>query len=152
MAEPLADWMCLAHGVFENRTGKCPHGCNTGMVRKIFLKAPGIGTAATKNIDRNIRNLSDDYGGMDFNNQNGTGAAARVDWKVEKQQREWQDAIRTGNIQTQAVPMQGGNNSIGATMGGLGVQPGNALAQMRSMLPPPKPLVVASHVPERMPE
>ena len=138
----LHDWKCLAHGVFEGYDGKCPHGCSQKMVTKIFLKAPAFNSPETKRMDGTLRMLANDFGLTDMNNQNGTSACVKEDWKAVKAREEMQKAYASGI--TQAVPLTGGENAIGGTMSSMGLKGDNAISEVRSMLKQPKPNVHAS--------
>ena len=130
----------MAHGGFENRTGKCPHGCSERMVKKVFLKAPAYHNGTTARTDQNLKNLANDFGMTDFNNKNGTGPAAVTDWK--------QNAI---NGQTVAVPMAEGASAISTSLGTQRVQGGNAFKNMAEQglsIPKPRTIPVASYQPK----
>lgn len=47
----LHDYVCRVHGKFEARKARCPFGCGESMVEKVFLKAPGIVSRFTRNVD-----------------------------------------------------------------------------------------------------
>jgi hypothetical protein len=66
----LNDWVCLAHGEFENRTGECPHGCSKGMVQVMFKKAPAAHTSGKKQfIDRKTADLARQFGDTEMNDR-----------------------------------------------------------------------------------
>lgn len=63
----LHDWQCPRHGVFESTHGICPHmGCTSDGVTMVFLKAPSIGSQATRRRDERVKEMSDRMGVSDF--------------------------------------------------------------------------------------
>lgn len=70
----IFDFECLAHGYFEGTIGKCPHGCGGGMVKKVFLKAPGAMSDKTKTTDRLRTTMMDRYGLTDIQTKAGRPA------------------------------------------------------------------------------
>lgn len=62
MPSPVKEWRCLAHGPFESRVKKCPHGCTT--VEWSPRTPPLIGTHGAKNAqqDRLQAVLARQYG------------------------------------------------------------------------------------------
>lgn len=71
----LKDYRCIAHGVFESREAKCPHGCST--VVPMFIKAPGGRSDKTKASDRALQHLANRYGLSDMSNNNGSVGGSR---------------------------------------------------------------------------
>jgi hypothetical protein len=58
----LHDYQCKKHGVFESSHPICPHmGCESEDVKIVYLKAPGMMSAKTKNFDRETRNTAESY-------------------------------------------------------------------------------------------
>lgn len=52
----IHDFECPKHGVFEGTHAICPHlGCDSAKVKMVFLKAPGLLSAGTRNFDRGIK-------------------------------------------------------------------------------------------------
>ena len=138
----LNDYVCMAHGVFESRTGKCPHGCGKGMTQIVHLKAPGFVTARTQGIDSTLRGLAADHGLTDMNNHGGETGAFVPDAGVARQNAEMQRQLQTGSTFAGAI----GQNGIAKTLSQSGFQSDNALNNdvVKSMIQPPKPNVVAS--------
>ena len=66
----LKDYRCLAHGTFESREAKCPHGCTT-VVATWTGKAPGGRSEKTKASDRALNHLASRYGLTDMSNRGG---------------------------------------------------------------------------------
>jgi hypothetical protein len=139
---PLNDYICQAHGIFrDSYTGKCPHGCDKQFVEKIFLKAPGLKSGRTKNIDGTLRDLAADYGMTDMNNQNGTSACIRPDSRAVNARNELIGKL--GDTSGAWGKIQGGK--ISAAMAANHIAPGNALATVQPLLHAPRPGVVARH-------
>ena len=66
----LNDYVCMAHGEFESMTGKCPHGCSSGMVQIVFRKAPSMHTSGkTKFIDKKTADLARQFGDAAMNDK-----------------------------------------------------------------------------------
>ena len=155
----LADYSCAAHGIFESMTGHCPSGCSDSFVNKVFLQAPGLTSARTKNIDGTLRGLAADFGLTDLNNQNGTSAVIRPDprkiaardslmGKLGETANSWGEMQPGGVFQVGkgAVPVDGraGQGAI-STLASVGARADNALEAVKPALMPPKPLIVGRH-------
>lgn len=142
----LHDWKCMAHGVFESTTGRCPHGCGKGMTEIIYLKPPGMVTGRTRGIDRTLQTLANDHGLTDMNNHGGETAAFIPDPSMAKQERVMQEKLLAGQTFAGAI----GQNNVASTLAESNLQGGNALNNevVRSMIQPPKPNVVASYNPK----
>jgi hypothetical protein len=140
------DYKCLAHGLFESRSGKCPHGCGKAMVEIVFLKAPGMVTGRTHNIDRTLQGLADDHGLSDMNNQGGTSSVFRHDPKMDKQQSQMQQQMLSGQTFSGAMAKDG----VATTLAAGGYQADNALSNdvVKSMIQPPRPIVHGSYNPK----
>ena len=139
----LSDYSCLAHGVFESMTGHCPNGCSDSFVNKVFLQAPGITSARTKNIDGTLRGLAADFGLTDLNNQGGTSAVARPDARKEAARNELMGKLGdTSQAWGQILP---GNTGVTQAISAARAVPGNALEAVRPVLQAPKPAVVARY-------
>jgi hypothetical protein len=139
---PLFDYQCQAHGIIrDSYTGKCPHGCDKAFVQKVFLKAPGLKSDRTKNIDSTVRDLAADYGLTNLNNQNGTSACVRPDWRKE---RERNDLIgKLGDTSGAWGQIPGGK--IGDAMSANHATPGDTLSAVQPLLHAPRPGVVARY-------
>lgn len=157
----LHDYECLAHGRFESFKQECPYGCQSSFVKVIHLKAPGFITDRTKGIDKTLVQLAGDFGMTDMNNQNGTGAARRVDPQKVKEHEQlmgklgdtsdkWGAVNPGGTYQVGkgAVPVEGrsGGGAV-STITGTGVLPGDAstLQNVSPLLVPPKANVVGRY-------
>lgn len=57
----LKEFVCSAHGPFESFEGICPSGCSARFVTREFRTAPGIKSGKTRNTDRNLRALANDF-------------------------------------------------------------------------------------------
>ena len=165
----LHDWVCMAHGLFEAETGRCPHGCSEMFTKKVFLKAPGVVSDRTKSIDAAIQGLADDYKLTDINNQNGTSACVRPDPKAARRHSEMQEAIAqrlnqmgAGEFDGSAVGIKSGADTSGlwgnlpvrnqdgtlntsaipSLLSANRLQGDNLLAPVMPALKPPTPMVV----------
>jgi len=58
----LKDYKCEKHGYFESFEAKCPMKNCDEEVFVVFLQAPGLISDATKSNDKNIKQLSIDFG------------------------------------------------------------------------------------------
>ena len=139
----LHDYSCMAHGIFESDTGKCPHGCSQSFVQKVFLKAPGTKSDRTRGIDTTLSNLAHDFKLSDMSNRNGAvgrpdpGSAQRVQQAADMASMftpTWGDMAR-GVENKQAIQQALAQHHA---------VPDNALAQVRDSLTAPKPLPVAA--------
>jgi hypothetical protein len=139
----LHDYNCLAHGIFEGFEAVCPHGCKgTGFVSVVHLKAPGIGTQRTKNLDAITRNLANQFGLTDMDNRGGQPvkrpdpmAVKRAEeyqrWVQEKFGPTWQDVAPGGVMGPDKKVRQGegGGNGAIETISSKGAQGGSAVAR-----------------------
>ena len=142
----LNDYRCLAHGIFESRTGRCPHGCGKKMVEMVFLKAPGHVTGRTRGIDSTLRGLAADHGLTNMNNHGGETGAFIPDPNMGRAEQEMQKKLHSGQTFSGDI----GKNGIAATLAASNLQSGIALNNdvVRSMIQPPKANVVASYNPK----
>jgi hypothetical protein len=63
----LHDFKCAKHGLFERSHPICPHlGCDSSEVTKVFLRAPGTVSSATRRFDAGIRNSAERMGISNF--------------------------------------------------------------------------------------
>lgn len=146
----IFDWMCDAHGHFEGPVGKCPHGCGAGMVKKVWLKAPGIQTSGkTKFIDKQMNAMAKEFGMTDMSNRGGRSVGENQDgfrWSAEAPS----NPMLTG--QPFAVKMNGKEGDVSGMMHEVGLKQGqNALAEMKAAGAAPqfKANVVASYTPPK---
>ena len=66
----IHDYVCMAHGAFENRTGRCPSGCSKSMVKMVFNQAPAVHTSGkTQFIDRKTQDLARQFGDTAMNDR-----------------------------------------------------------------------------------
>lgn len=62
----LRDYHCSVHSYFEGWDAKCPiKGC-TGEIHNVILQAPGLISDKTKNTDKTVRGLAQDFGMNDI--------------------------------------------------------------------------------------
>ena len=142
MMAVLHDYVCLAHGKFESREAKCPHGCGAGMVEKVFLKTGGMISARTQGIDRNLSQLALDFGMTNMSNQGGR-SIKQAGGQTEEQARAMREMLapRWGGIQSSA---KDDSSAIPQALAGIRASPDNALAPVQHILTAPKPMPVAS--------
>lgn len=140
------DYNCLAHGIFESRTGKCPHGCAKAMVQIVHLKAPGYVTGRTQGIDRTLAGLAKDHGLTNMNNHGGETGAFIQDPNMNKAADNMQAQMQRGQTFSGAF----GKDSVSSSLAKIGVQGENAMNNdtVRSMIQPPKPIVMGSYNPK----
>ena len=138
----LHDYNCLAHGIFEGFEAVCPHGCKgPGFGSVVHLKAPGIGTQRTKNLDAITRNLANQFGLTDMDNRGGQPvkrpdpmAAKRAEeyqeWITQKFGSTWQ-SVAPGGVMQADKTVKGGSEGSGAlqSIAGLGAQGGSAVTR-----------------------
>jgi hypothetical protein len=144
------DYMCMAHGLFTNRTGMCPHGCGRAMSQLVFNKAPAFHGGRTANIDRNLALLAKDHGLSDMNNHGGDTGAFIPDRNFLKAQQDMQENMVRGL--TYAAPIASGENAIPNTLTQNSFQADNALEQVKPLLQKPKINVHAAWTPKEMPK
>ena len=60
----LNDYKCPAHGFFESREPKCPHGCTD--VQVVFLQPIGVTSDRTKGSDKTLKQLALDFNMSDI--------------------------------------------------------------------------------------
>jgi hypothetical protein len=60
----LNDYKCPAHGFFESREPKCPHGCTD--VQVVFLQPIGVTSERTKGSDKTLKQLALDFNMSDI--------------------------------------------------------------------------------------
>lgn len=70
------EYVCLAHGAFEADEPVCPAGCTTTIERE-FRTPIAIRSNRTRNIDRTLQGLADDFGYSDLSNRNGSIAQSK---------------------------------------------------------------------------
>jgi hypothetical protein len=112
------------------------------MVEKVFLKPPGITSARTQGIDRNLEQLALDFNMTDMTNQGGRSIkqAAGQSEEQARQMREllaprWGGIPRSASDDASAIPQALAVNRV---------QPDNALAPVKQLLTTPKPLPVGT--------
>ena len=127
------EWFCMAHGKFESAKAVCPRGCTT--VERRFYTPTSIKTSdRTKNIDRTLQQLADDYKLTDINNQNATAAVKRPDTKAVNQMEAMNKVIQEkfgvhaggGWV---AMPNQGGATAAAQSLGASGTVDMNSVRQ-----------------------
>lgn len=68
MSKVMHSWTCMAHGEFMGYSGDCPHGCSSGMVRKL-MGASIVTNGKSKFIDKKTADLARQFGETEFNNK-----------------------------------------------------------------------------------
>ena len=56
----LKDYKCELHGYFESGEPRCPEGCTVD-IYVVHLQAPGLKSDTTKNVDKTVQGLADDF-------------------------------------------------------------------------------------------
>jgi hypothetical protein len=133
----LNDYVCMAHGEFESRTGKCPHGCSKQMVSLVFRQAPGLLTSFGKGVDKTLRGLANDHGLTNLSNNQGTTGGFVPDPNFMKAQGNLQQEMMLRG-QTYASAL---GDNVGNTLQNNGFVADNALAQVKPLLEAPKVIV-----------
>lgn len=122
----VKEWECKAHGYFDATEHRCPWGCPSEFVERVFLTPPTIGSARTKAADSTLRNLANDFGMTDIRGgKEGESVAS----------------LTPASSAPFKVPQQPGWLPVGKEFDvrGMGVQPGNALEGFKGTLKGPKP-------------
>lgn len=125
----LNHFECKTHGIFESFEKKCPYGCSKSFVSLIFLQAPATKSRRTKGIDKELRNLADDYNLPDIrNDKDGTSTMTKLG--------------RTGKG-TQWVDVPHGKPGSPAKfdIASFGADPGATPGLRPGMFQPPKPIL-----------
>lgn len=121
----VKEYECKAHGYFDGTEPHCPHGCPDAFVERVFLTPPTIGTASAKAADTMIRNLASDFGMTDVRNgKEGESVAQMTPASSMPQKPQWHSLGKNFDVR------------------GMGLQSGNALADIKGGLSAPKPGVV----------
>lgn len=71
------EYLCPAHGHFENTEPTCPRGC-TVAIERAFLTAPPTLSKKSSNTDRLLNMLAKDYNLSDMSNRKGSVGAGKV--------------------------------------------------------------------------
>ncbi len=142
---PLHDYVCLAHGNFDamvkdvENLPPCPHGCSGAMVRRAFIKAPGLISARTTASDSALSSIADQHHLTNMDNQNGASSVLRTNGSQETQEA----SMRRQFMDTATKPSALGDNVV-SSLGSMGFQGGNSLKELASSLTQPKAIPHAS--------
>lgn len=136
MAAPLKEYVCAAHGEFEARTPRCPHGCSQRFVRQEFRTAPSARSGGSKAIDREMRALATDYSLPDIKTSNDGLSVMQNLRKNPTFAPSW------GNVQHAAPGFSQRNDAKTFNPASMGVQGDNVIQRVKPMLPGPKPQYV----------
>jgi len=118
----IKEWECAAHGYFDAAEARCPYGCATEWVQRVYLTAPAIGSEGTKRSDQTLRALANDFGMTDMKNgKDGMAVAQATPAASSNLRPSWQSLGKEFDVR------------------GLGVEPGNALAGLKSAMKGPRP-------------
>lgn len=133
------DYVCIAHGQFESRTGKCPHGCGKAMVKKIFLSPPAYHGGRTSSIDRTLQGLADDHGLSDLRSAREGEPVFRHDPNMDAAADAMRQQMLSGKTFEQSIAKDG----IHSTLTAGNFQGDNALSSVKEQLTQPKANPVA---------
>lgn len=136
MASPLKEYVCAAHGDFESRTGKCPHGCSKRFVRQEFRTAPATRTGGGKIVDREMNHLANDYRLTDIRTSDDGLSVMQNLRKNPSFAPSW------GNVDHAAPGFSQRNDAKTFNPGSIGVQSANVIAQMKPQFTGPRPVYV----------
>lgn len=136
MASPLKEYSCAAHGEFESRTGKCPHGCSKRFVRQEFRTAPASRSGGSKAIDREMRNLASDYRLPDIRTSNDGLSVMQNLRKNPSFAPSW------GNVEHAAPGFSKRGDVKTFNPSSMGVQSDNVIQRVKPILPGPKPAYI----------
>lgn len=64
----LKEWRCVAHGIFENTSGRCKSGCPQAFVKQEIRTAPAYRRPNMGRIDSTLRMIAHDHGLTDLKN------------------------------------------------------------------------------------
>ena len=141
----LHDYVCAAHGKFESRTGRCPHGCSKRFTKIEFNTSAGIVGAKTKNTDRLMKNLANDFKLPDIATKDGESVMAQL--KKRKYKKDEQPATIfaevPGTREARGWTQREGEKAPRYDVRATGAPPGLVLKE--GSLPPVRPLVEKGH-------
>jgi hypothetical protein len=142
----LHDYVCAAHGKFEAREPKCPHGCSKRFVKIEFNTSAGIVGAKTKSTDGLLKNLANDFKLPDIaNSKDGESVMAQL--KKRKYKKDEQPATIfaevPGTREARGWTQREGEAAPKYDVRRTGAKPGIALKE--GSLPPVRPLVAKHH-------
>lgn len=114
----LHDYKCEKHGFFESREAVCPEGCKK--VMRVYLRAPAVMSKRTKNADKTLKNLANDFGMTNM----------RSTREGESQQGYFKRNNKTPDtvIETQNIPREPQPRDSAIWGGGQGLSMQNVLA------------------------
>ena len=65
----IKEWRCLAHGAFENATGKCKRGCPQDWITREIRTAPSYRRSGRMRfVDEQLKGIASDHGMTDLSN------------------------------------------------------------------------------------
>jgi hypothetical protein len=140
MSRIVKEWVCLAHGPFENATGKCKHGCSKRFVTQEFRTPIAIRHGSTTQADGTARSLAQSYNMTDIPTTR-DGESVMQALRRTRDTRHY--APSWGHVE-HAPPgwsQREGEKPPTVSAAQYGAVPENQLAPLQSSLAPPKPLV-----------
>jgi hypothetical protein len=144
----MKEWLCAAHGEFENASGRCPHGCSKRFVVQEFRTAPAIRHGTTRNADKLVGTLAKDFGLSDV-------ASAREGESVMENLRrgKTKDFAPTWGKVDHNEPGWSGRGEAAKTFNpsSMQVKPDGMLSRMKGTFGPPKPEIVGQPYREPLP-
>lgn len=114
----LKDYKCEKHGYFESRKAECPmKGCDA-TVHVVFLQPPGLKSDRTKNTDKTLKGLAQDFGMTNLKStregEHQTGYLSRNNIMTEKERAA--EAEQAAMMNREARP---GDAAIWGGAGGM---------------------------------
>jgi len=141
----LHDYKCAAHGRFESRDGKCPHGCSKRFIKIEFNQSAGIIGAKTKATDTNMRLLANDFKLPDISNKDGESVMSQLKKRKYTKDRQPETVFVEvpGTKERQGWTQREGEDAPKFDIRSTGALPGVALKE--GTLPRIRPLVAREH-------
>jgi hypothetical protein len=136
---PLKEYRCAAHGPFEARKPKCPSGCSARFVVQEFRTAPAVRSAATKQSDRELRNLAGSYKMSDI------PSVAEGESVMGELRKNPKYAPTWGHVEHNAPgwSQREGEKAKTFSPASMGAQPAQMIQQLKPLFTGPKPILAA---------
>jgi len=140
MSRIVKEWRCLAHGPFENASGKCKHGCSNRFVTQEFRTPISIRHGSTTVADGTARSLAESYNMSDIPTTRGDESVMQA---LRRTRDTRQYAPQWGHVDHPAPgwSQREGEKPPTVSAAQYGAVPENQLAPLQSSLTMPTPLV-----------